>query len=71
MNNPTIPDRITAALSAMEVNDDFDRKEFVKSIYSKNDYFTCRTFDVNFTKAKQRLLGKEFKCKKGFIVRIK
>lgn len=67
----TIVEKIYNKISKLEVGDTLDRVDLVKSIYNNYDYFIARSFDVSYSKAKNKLPGTWFKTIKGKITRLK
>ena len=67
----TIVKKIAQALETLQVEEGFNKKEFVKLHWGYCDYFVERTFDVSFCKAKKQMPDKDFKSIKGIITRIK
>ncbi len=67
----TKPTLIKEKLDQLKLNDEIDKKEFVKEIYNNQyDYFISRSFDVNFAAAKKQLPNKIFKTIKGKITLV-
>lgn len=58
-------------LNILKINESFSKKEFVKLNWGSYDYFTQRSFDVFFCKAKKLFEVKEFQNKNRNITRIK
>ena len=63
--------KVKEVVQALEVGQQFNKKEFVISIWGKSDYFSQRSFDVLFNTAKKGLPEREFKTEKGCVIRIK
>ena len=62
---------VTEKLKALEVGQQFNKKEFIISIWNKNDYFLQRSFDVIFNTAKKEFPDRNFRTEKGCIIRTK
>jgi ATP-dependent protease Clp ATPase subunit len=67
----TKPQKIKKYLEQLEIGQSVDKRWITCDIYDEEyNYFTSRSFDVHFYKARKLLIGKTFKCIKGNIVRI-
>lgn len=64
-------DLVCEKLNILKINDSFSKKEFVKLNWGSDDYFSQRSFDVFFCKAKKLFEDKEFKNKNRNITRTK
>jgi hypothetical protein len=62
---------VTEKLKALEVGQQFNKKEFITSIWKRTDYFLERSFDVIFNTAKKEFPDRNFRTEKGCIVRTK
>lgn len=69
----TIVTKIYNLLKDLQVGDEIDKVELIDKIYGRHDYFTSRTFDVNYSKAKKLLVeefpDRQFRCVCKQIVR--
>jgi hypothetical protein len=63
--------QVESKIQSLEVGQSFNKKEFIISVWNKNDYFVQRSFDVMFNTAKKELSDREFVTEKGFIIRTK
>ena len=63
--------QVESKVQSLEVGQQFNKKEFIISVWGKSDYFIDRSFDVLFNTAKKALSDREFKTGKGCIIRTK
>jgi hypothetical protein len=63
--------QVESKIKSLEVGQQFNKREFIISVWNKNDYFVQRSFDVMFNTAKKELSDREFVTEKGFIIRTK
>ena len=63
--------QVESKIQSLEIGQSFNKKEFIISVWNKNDYFVQRSFDVMFNTAKKELSDREFVTEKGFIIRTK
>ncbi len=63
--------QVESKVQSLEVGQQFNKKEFIISVWGKSDYFIDRSFDVLFNTAKKGLSDREFKTDKGCIIRTK
>lgn len=63
--------KVKEKLEALKPNENFSKKEFIKEVWGRYDFFLDRNFSVFFANAKKLLLDKEFRTIKGMIVRTK
>jgi hypothetical protein len=63
--------QVESKIQSLEVGQSFNKKEFIISVWNKNDYFVQRSFDVMFNTAKKELSDREFRTEKGCIIRTK
>jgi hypothetical protein len=63
--------QVESKVQSLEVGQQFNKKEFIISVWGKSDYFIDRSFDVLFNTAKKALSDREFKTDKGCIIRNK
>ena len=66
----TITELVFQKVSELELGDSFSKKEFLISVYGKNQYSFGRSFDVLFVNAKKKLHPKKFRTIKRQITRI-
>jgi hypothetical protein len=71
MKKETKKNQVENKIKSLEVGENFNKKEFVVSVWGNSDYFINRSFDVFFNIAKNNLTDRKFKTEKGLIVRIK
>lgn len=70
MYKKTLPEQIKEKLDKLEVGDSLHKKHFVIELYQNYDFFLQRSFDVHFSKAKEMLSDKIFRCIAGRITRL-
>jgi hypothetical protein len=63
--------QVESKIKSLEVGQQFNKREFIISVWNKNDYFVQRSFDVMFNTAKKELSDREFRTEKGCIIRTK
>lgn len=66
----TKQDKIRNLLSSLKLNESKEIREFIAENWHSNDFFSRRSFDVFFCNIRKEYLNKEFKVKKGYVVRI-
>lgn len=66
----TIANKVFEAVDALNVGQSLKKSELSIEIWGNDDYFTLRTLDVHYSKAKKALPNKIFKTKRGVITRI-
>jgi len=71
MQKATKPEIIQDKLDNLELGGSIIKDSVIKQLYGHNDFFTSRSFDVHYCKAKKNLPNKVFKVKDGIIQRIK
>jgi hypothetical protein len=71
MKTGTKKHQVESEIKALEVGQHFNKRDFITLVWGKTDYFVERSFDVIFNTAKKELADREFKTKKGVIIRIK
>ena len=70
MQKANKPDIIEIELDNLEIGSSLEKKALVKKLYGMEDFFTTRSFDVHFCKAKKMLPKKNFRVSKGIITRV-
>jgi hypothetical protein len=67
----TKKNKIKKKIESLVIEESFDKRAFIKSIWGERDYFVDRSFDVLFNNAKREFPERKFKTKEGSIVRTK
>ena len=62
---------IINALTELEIEDELNKKEFIRQHWGSVDYFIKRSFDVAYCTAKKSFLEKQFIVKNNIIIRTK
>ena len=70
MKAKTKQQKIKEVIEALEVGEGVDKDNLIITIWGDYDYFISRSFDVHLNSAKKQLENREFKTKKGYIVRV-
>ena len=70
MKAKTKQQKIKEVIEALEVGEGVDKDNLIITIWGDYNYFIGRSFDVHLNSAKKQLENREFKTKKGYIVRV-
>ena len=60
---------IINALTELEIEDELNKKEFIRQHWGSVDYFIKRSFDVAYCTARKNLPDRTFLCKFDIITR--
>ena len=63
--------KVSEKIASLEVGQNFNKKDFITSIWGSSNYFIDRSFDVLFSNAKKEIQERGFRTEKGLIIRTK
>jgi len=63
--------KVSEKVASLEVGQNFNKKDFITSVWGSSNYFIDRSFDVLFSTAKKEFSDRGFKTEKGLIIRTK
>lgn len=69
-NGTTKQQKIKEAVMQLEVGASLSKKELIKTMYTRYDFYTSRSFDVLFTIVKKSITDRKYRTIRGDVTRI-